>query len=92
MKRKKIIAFTLSAAALTLILTACGSKKSESAESSRSADVSQSAETKATEPVNIKLGVVGSIYEDLWAPAQEALKDEGGGSGDRTVLRLCDAQ
>ena len=30
--------------------------------------------TKATE---VKLGVVGSIYEDLWAPAQKALKAEG---------------
>jgi len=29
---------------------------------------------KATE---VKIGVVGSIYEDLWAPAQKALKDEG---------------
>lgn len=25
----------------------------------------------------VKLGVVGSIYEDLWAPAQKALKAEG---------------
>ena len=30
--------------------------------------------SKATE---IKLGVVGSIYEDIWAPAQKALKAEG---------------
>ena len=29
---------------------------------------------KATE---VKLGVVGSIYEDLWAPAQNALKGQG---------------
>ena len=29
---------------------------------------------KATE---VKLGVVGSIYEDLWAPAQKALKGQG---------------
>lgn len=29
---------------------------------------------KATE---VKLGVVGSIYEDLWAPAQNALKAQG---------------
>ena len=25
----------------------------------------------------VKLGVVGSIYEDLWAPAQKALKKQG---------------
>ena len=29
------------------------------------------------ETTTVKLGVVGSIYEDLWAPAKEALKEEG---------------
>lgn len=29
------------------------------------------------DPVTLKLGVVGSVYEELWAPAQEALKEEG---------------
>lgn len=77
MKLKKIIAFILSAAILTLALTACGSKESTPAESSQSADASKPVETVTAEPVTIKLGVVGSIYEDLWAPAQEALKDEG---------------
>lgn len=56
MKLKKIIAFALSAAILTLALTACGSKESTPAESS------QPAEAETTEPVTIKLGVVGSIY------------------------------
>lgn len=32
---------------------------------------------QAASPVTVKLGVVGSIYEDLWEPAKEALKDEG---------------
>lgn len=77
MKLKKIVAFALSAAILTLALTACGSKGSTSAESSQSADADKSAQTVTAEPVTIKLGVVGSIYEDLWAPAQEALKEEG---------------
>lgn len=31
----------------------------------------------AAENVTLKLGVVGSVYEELWAPAQEALKEEG---------------
>lgn len=35
---------------------------------------SASAKPKAAE---IKLGVVGSIYEDLWAPVQKALKSQG---------------
>lgn len=29
------------------------------------------------ELTTIKIGVVGSVYDELWAPAQEALKDEG---------------
>lgn len=77
MKLKKIIAFALSAAILTLALTACGSKESTPAASSQPSDASKPVETVTTEPVTIKLGVVGSIYEDLWAPAQEALKAEG---------------
>lgn len=33
---------------------------------------------KSTDKVTeVKLGVVGSIYEDLWAPAQKALKEQG---------------
>ena len=32
---------------------------------------------KKAKTVEVKLGVVGSIYEDLWAPAQKALKAEG---------------
>ena len=35
------------------------------------------ASKKKAKNVEIKLGVVGSIYEDIWAPAQKALKAEG---------------
>lgn len=77
MKLKKIIALALSATILTLALTACGSKGSTPADSSQNADTSKPVETVTEEPVTIKLGVVGSIYEDLWTPAQEALKEEG---------------
>lgn len=62
-----------------------GAKSAES--SSQSAETTaQGAETTAQaagtaeasgDPVTVKLGVVGSIYEDLWAPAKEALKSEG---------------
>ena len=31
----------------------------------------------AEENVKVTLGVVGSVYEELWAPAQEALKEKG---------------
>ena len=33
--------------------------------------------SKTAKNVEVKIGVVGSIYEDLWAPAQKALKAEG---------------
>ena len=32
---------------------------------------------KKSKTTEIKLGVVGSIYEDLWTPAQKALKSQG---------------
>ena len=77
MKLKKNIALILTAAILVLALTACGAKTSTSESASQPAAESQPAETASAEPVTIKLGVVGSIYEDLWTPAQEALKSEG---------------
>ena len=36
-----------------------------------------SKKSKKAKNVELKIGVVGSIYEDLWAPAQKALKAEG---------------
>ena len=36
-----------------------------------------SKKSKKAKAVELKIGVVGSIYEDLWAPAQKALKPEG---------------
>ena len=74
MKRNKIIAFVLATALLALALTACGSQGNTSKDD-QSAVNGQN--TGSTEPVTVKLGVVGSIYEDLWTPAKEALKDEG---------------
>ena len=61
MKLKRILAAVLTLSTAVLAFTGCGSAKTES-----------SAET-----TTVKIGVVGSIYEDLWKPAQEALKDEG---------------
>ena len=67
MNIKKLIAVTLSAATFALSLTACGGKSSASSASG----------SGATESTTVKLGVVGSIYEDLWKPAQDSLKKEG---------------
>ena len=68
MKRNKITAFVLAIALSALALTACGAQGNTSENDHN---------TESTEPVTVKLGVVGSIYEDLWMPAKEALKDEG---------------
>lgn len=74
MKRNKIIAVLLSAALFALALSACGSK-SHASKGDSSSESGQ--KTESAEAVTVKLGVVGSIYEDLWKPAKEALKDEG---------------
>ena len=70
MKLKRIIAFSLSAAGLALALTACGSSSSASDDA---AQASGSSDAQTT----VKLGVVGAIYEDIWASAKEKLADEG---------------
>lgn len=64
MKRSHIFTLTL-ASLLVLSLAACGGGSGEGPGNSG-----------GSEPVTIKLGVVGSIYEDLWTPAQESLKAE----------------
>lgn len=61
MKLKRILAAVLTLSTAVLAFTGCGSAKTES----------------SAEATTVKIGVVGSIYEDLWKPAQEALKDEG---------------
>ena len=72
MKLKKLFALALAAASLTLALTGCGSKTDDSADNSDANTDNQTGET-----VTVKLGVVGGIYDDLWAPAKEALAGEG---------------
>ena len=72
MKLKKFFALALAAAALALALTACGSKADDSADNSDANTDNQTGET-----VTVKLGVVGGIYDDLWASAKAALADEG---------------
>lgn len=67
---KKIVTLALSTALLTLALGACGNAGNGDA-------VGAGASSGQAEPVTVKLGVVGSIYEELWTPAQEALKAEG---------------
>lgn len=62
MKIKRITSTFLTLAALTFAFTGCARSSSGDAQ---------------TEEATVKLGVVGSIYEDLWEPAKEALKEDG---------------
>ena len=64
MKLKRIIALSLSAATLALSLTACGGS------SSAASDNAQASDSNSGDAVTVKLGVVGSIYEDLWTPGE----------------------
>lgn len=68
MKRKQILSALL--ALLILTLTACGAPAGNS---------SAPAPTGSSTPemVTVRLGLTAGIYEDVWAPAKEALKAEG---------------
>ncbi len=74
-KLGKLVTLALSTALLTLALGACGNAGDGQAAGAGAS--AQGGQESQVEPVTVKLGVVGSIYEDLWAPAQEALKAEG---------------
>ena len=65
-KWHKLIGAALATTLLALTLTACGGQTDTDAD-----------HTADGETVTVKLGVVGGIYEDLWTPAKEKLKDEG---------------
>ena len=73
-----LFALTL-AGALLAGCSSSGSSASLSAASSGTAAAGSSSAAKADtdgQPSTIKLGVTGAIYEDIWAPAKEKLKDE----------------
>ncbi len=87
MKLKKILILALTVTTLTLSLAACGGNADGNTESntegntpasqSNTDSANTNANTDTDEPVTVKLGVVGSIYEELWAPAKAALAEEG---------------
>ena len=79
MKLRKTIALALAAALAALTLTACGGNSSAGTSGSQSAAGSSagSAGASTSEPVTVKLGIVGGINEDLWAPAKATLAEEG---------------
>lgn len=84
--KKRFISTLLVAITTIGALTGCGSSNSNVAQAAQtteaSADEADTAEAtteeaSAGEPIELKIGVVGSIYEDLWENAVETLKDEG---------------
>ena len=84
--KKRFISTLLVAITTIGALTGCGSSNSNVAQAAKtteaSADEADTAEATteeapAGEPIELKIGVVGSIYEDLWENAVETLKDEG---------------
>ena len=78
MKLRKTIALALAAALAALTLTACGGNNANTNTSgSQSAASGSSADASTSEPVTVKLGIVGGINEDLWAPAKATLAEEG---------------
>lgn len=84
--KKRFISTLLVAITTIGALTGCGSSNSNVAQAAQtteaSADEADTAEATteeepAGEPIELKIGVVGSIYEDLWENAVKTLKDEG---------------
>lgn len=84
--KKRFISTLLVAITTIGALTGCGSSNSNvaqaAAETTTEADTAEATEATteeapAGEPIELKIGVVGSIYEDLWENAVETLKDEG---------------
>lgn len=81
--KKRFISTLLVAITTIGALTGCGSSNSNvaqaAAETTTEADTAEATteEAPAGEPIELKIGVVGSIYEDLWENAVETLKDEG---------------
>lgn len=81
--KKRFISTLLVAITAIGALTGCGSSNSNvaqaAAETTTEADTAEATteEAPAGKPIELKIGVVGSIYEDLWENAVETLKDEG---------------
>lgn len=65
MKLKRIFSFIFAAAFAAISLTGCSDKSS--------ASVSYSPDN----PVTVKIGLTGNIYEDIWDPIKEKLAPEG---------------
>lgn len=84
--KKNILRTCALTAALILGLTACGgSGKTETKKADAESAVSTEGEetaaggesTASREEVTVRIGLTGAIYEEIWNPIAEELKDEG---------------
>lgn len=91
--KKRVLALTLGAVLAVGALTGCSGSKSEDTQattavsekaSEEKSDDGSAAEAEASgeydftkDPISLKIGVVGSVYEDIWQPTVDKLKDEG---------------
>ena len=91
--KKRVLALTLGVALAVGALTGCSGSKSEDTQDtaavSEKASEEKNDDGSATEaevsgeydftkdPISLKIGVVGSVYEDIWQPTVDKLKDEG---------------
>ena len=91
--KKRVLALTLGVALAVGALTGCSGSKSEDTQdtaavsekaSEEKNDDGSAAEAEASgeydftkDPISLKIGVVGSVYEDIWQPTVDKLKDEG---------------
>ena len=91
--KKRVLALTLGVALAVGALTGCSGSKNEDTQdtaavsekaSEEKNDDGSAAEAEASgeydftkDPISLKIGVVGSVYEDIWQPTVDKLKDEG---------------
>lgn len=79
--KKKIASLFLAGALTVTAFAGCG--KTQQSDTNAAGDAAASTATEVTdtadtaEETTVKIGVVGSVYDELWAPAKEALKEEG---------------
>lgn len=67
MKLKRTLSLFITAALAAATLTACGSKSEGAAKTEYSPE----------NPVTVKIGLTGNVYEDIWNPIKEKLAPEG---------------
>ena len=73
---KKILAAILSLA-LILVLAACGQSAAPAATQAPAAPAEAAETTESAEPVTVRIGLTGAVYEPIWDVVKDKLADEG---------------